>query len=118
MGLESFKHLSRKFLGIEARKVRLLEGKRVYSDVYLDWWAKMDEQQLPPKEAFYWKLTDSYIRDEDSEHDQNVWRKFSLRTMRDYYNLYMMSMPHTFPIPIIFTRHDSNNTTIHIMNIP
>ena len=68
----------------------------------------MAEQQLPPMEAFYSNLTHSNICDEYSEHAQNVWRTFYLRTMRDYHNLYMMSMVHSFPTPILFPRHDTN----------
>ena len=72
-GLESFKHLTRQFLGTEAREFRLLVRKGVYPYEYMDSWEKMDEQQLPPKEAFFSKLTDSGISDEDYEHAQKVW---------------------------------------------
>ena len=73
----------------------------------MDSFEKMDEAQLPPKEAFYSKLTDSNISDEDYEHAQNVWRNFNIRTMRDSHNLYAEYDP-AFPTPILFTRHDSN----------
>ena len=73
-GLESFKHLTRQFLGTEAQEFRLLVRKGVYPYEYMDSWEKMDEQQLPPKEAFFSKLTDSGISDEDYEHAQKVWR--------------------------------------------
>ena len=62
----------------------------------------MDEQQLPPKDAFHSKLTDSHIRDEDYEHAQNVWRTFNLHTMREYHNLYMMSIFDSFHTLIPF----------------
>ena len=58
-------------------------------------------------EAFYSNLTHSNICDEYSEHAQNVWRTFYLRTMRDYHNLYMMSMLHPFPPHIPFIQYDS-----------
>ena len=75
---------------------RLLVRKGVYPYEYMDSWEKMDEQQLPPKEAFFSKLTDSGISDEDYEHAQKVWRTFDIHTMRDYHNLYMKSMLHPF----------------------
>ena len=64
-GLESFKHLSRKFLGSEAQEFRLLVRKGVYKYEYRDSWDKMEDQQLPPKEAFHSKMTDSDISSED-----------------------------------------------------
>ena len=102
-GRESFKHLSSKFLGVEAREFRLLVRKGVYPYEYMDSSEKIDEQQLPPKEAVHSKLTDSDISDQDYEHAQNEWRTFNIHTMRGYHNLYMISMLHPFPplIPFI-----------------
>ena len=108
-GLESFKHLSRKFIATEAREFRRLLRKWVYPYDYMDRWEKLDEQQLPTKEAFHSKLSYSDISDEDYEHAQNVLRTFNIHTMRGYHNLYMMSMLHTFPTPILFSRLGSNN---------
>ena len=71
--------------------------KGVYPYEYMDSCEKMDEQQLTPKEAFYSMMTDSDISDEDYEHAQKVWRTFNIHTMREYHNLYMMSMFHPFP---------------------
>ena len=60
----------------------------------------MDEEQLPPNEAFYSMLTDSNILDKDYEHAQKVWDTFILGTMRAYHNLYMISMFQPFSAPI------------------
>ena len=73
----------------------------------MDSWEKMDEQQLPPKEAFHSKLTDSDISDEDYEHAQKLCRTFNIHTMRGYHKLNMMSMFHPFPLHIPFNRYDS-----------
>ena len=62
----------------------------------------MEEQQLPPKEAFHSKLTNSDISDEDDEHAQKVWRTLNIHTLRGYHKLDMMSMVHPFPPPIPF----------------
>ena len=46
---------------LEMQEFRLLLRKGVYPYEYRDIFEKMDEEQLPPKEAFYWKLTESNI---------------------------------------------------------
>ena len=52
---------------------------------------KLNETQLPPKEAFYSKLNKSHISDEDYERALKVWREFDCKTMRDYHDLYLKS---------------------------
>ena len=34
-------------------------------------------------------LTDRKITDKEYEHVLNVWKKFEMKTMNDYYNLYL-----------------------------
>ena len=51
----------------------------------MDSWEKMDEEQLPPKEAFFSKLTDSNITDEDYAHAHKLWDAVELHTMRPYH---------------------------------
>ena len=52
---------------------------------------KLDEASLPPKEAFYSKLTHEGIRDEDYLHAQTVWNEFNIESVKDYHNLYNLS---------------------------
>ena len=52
---------------------------------------KLDERSLPPKEAFYSKLTGEGITDEDYQHAQSVWKEFNIESMKDYHNLYNLS---------------------------
>ena len=52
---------------------------------------KLDETSLPPKEAFYSKLTDEGITDEDYQPAQSVWKEFNIESMKDYHNLYNLS---------------------------
>ena len=47
--------------------------------------------ELPPKEAFYSKLNDCGISDEDYAHAQNVWSAFYCKTFRVYHDLYNVS---------------------------
>ena len=51
----------------------------------------MDETQLPPRSAFYSRLNDSGISEEDYEHAQTVWKEFNCKTLREYYDLYNVS---------------------------
>ena len=59
-------------------KLSLLLRKGVYSYDYVDCLKKLDETSLPPKEAFYSKLTGEGITDEDYQHAHTVWRNFIL----------------------------------------
>ena len=46
---------------------------------------------LPPKEAFYSKLHNKHIEDEDDERKNKVCKTFDMKTMRDYHDLYLTS---------------------------
>ena len=52
---------------------------------------KFNETQLPPQSAFYNRLTDTPLSDEDYEFAQQVWSSFGCRTLTDYHNLYLKS---------------------------
>ena len=56
---------------------------------YFDRIDKLNETQLPPKEAFFSKLNNQGISDEDYEHAKKVWETFGMKTMRDYHDLYL-----------------------------
>jgi hypothetical protein len=73
------------------KQFELLRRKGVYPYDYMDSVARFKETSLPPKEAFYSKLNDSGISDEDYEHAQAVWKAFGCKTLRDYHDLYNVS---------------------------
>jgi len=50
---------------------------------------RFQEEELPPRSAFYNKLTDSHISEVDYQHAQNVWRTFDLTNMGEYSDLYV-----------------------------
>ncbi|VDH97177.1 Hypothetical predicted protein [Mytilus galloprovincialis] len=52
---------------------------------YMDGPAKLEETQLPPKEEFFSRLYGTYISNEEYEHAQQAFEKFSCRTMQDYH---------------------------------
>ena len=57
-------------------KLSLLIRKGVYLYEYMDSPEKLKETELPPKEAFYSRLNDEGISDEDYEHTRKVWKTF------------------------------------------
>ena len=69
----------------------LLTRKGVYPYDYVSNLKKFSETQLPPKEAFYSKLNDEDISEDDYKHAINVWNTFNCKTIRDYHDLYLKS---------------------------
>ena len=69
-------------------KLELLTRKGVYPYEYMDSPERLKETQLPPKEAFYSRLNDEGISDEDYAHAQKVWETFEMKNLEDYHNLY------------------------------
>ena len=69
-------------------KFNLLVRKGVYPYEYMDSLEKLEETKLPPKEAFYSRLNDGGISDEDYAHAQKVWKTFKMKYFKDYHELY------------------------------
>ena len=44
---------------------------------------------MPSKEKFYSSLADRKISEKKYEHVLNVWKKFEMKTMKDYHDLYL-----------------------------
>src|ERR1043165_5429652 len=82
---EQCKNLGKQFSG---KQLDLLLRKGVYPYDYVDGVERLNETELPPKPAFYSKLNDSEISDEDYEHARTVWNEFGFKTLRDYHDLY------------------------------
>ena len=72
-------------------QLSLLLRKGVYPYDYVDCLQKLDETSLPPKEAFYSKLTGEGITDKDYQHAHTVWKEFNMGSMKDYHTLYNLS---------------------------
>ena len=79
--------LKRFFKDEEERK--LLERKGVFPYDWFDSLEKLEEERLPPIDEFYSKLNNENISEEDYQHAKNVWKKFNMKNMRDYHNLYL-----------------------------
>ena len=72
-------------------QLSLLLKNGVYPYDYVDCLKNFDETSLPPKEAFYSKLTGEGITDHDYQHAHTVWKEFNIETMKDYDKLYNLS---------------------------
>lgn len=70
------------------KQFKLLRRKGVYPYEYIDCVEKLNETKLPPKAAFYSKLTNTDISKKDYKHAKKVWYVFGCKTFRDYHNLY------------------------------
>ncbi|XP_072033599.1 uncharacterized protein [Amphiura filiformis] len=86
--LSKFSEISKIF---EDERLELLLRKGVYPYDHVNSLEKLQETSLPSKEAFYSKLNESEISDEDYQHAQNVWNTFKMKTMREYHDLYLKS---------------------------
>jgi hypothetical protein len=65
--------------------------KGVYPYEYMSDVSKFYETDLPPKSAFYSKLIESDITDEEFEYAQKIFKLFECKTLRDYHDLYLKS---------------------------
>ena len=63
----------------------------VYPYEYMDEWNKFDEKELPSKESFYSNLTMEDISDTDYAHANNVFKKFDIKNLGEYHDLYVRS---------------------------
>ena len=75
----------------DLNKFILLLTKGVYPYEYIDSWQRFDETSLPDKEAFYSNLNMEDITDVDYRHGKKVFKKFKLKHLGDYHDLYVQS---------------------------
>ena len=76
-------------MSVDETSLDFLKRKGVFPYEYMSDFHKLSDKSLPPKDAFYSKLTDTGISDSDYKHAQNVWKTFDCKTMRDYHDLYL-----------------------------
>ena len=68
---------------------KLLTKKGIYPYDYFDSTKKYNERKLPNKEAFFDKITNKNIKDENYNHAKNVFEKFECKSQLDYSILYL-----------------------------
>lgn len=70
-------------------QLHLLQRKGVFCYDYMDSWDRLNETTLPSKDKFYSTLTESPVSDDEYEFACEVWRKFNVKTLGEYSDLYM-----------------------------
>ena len=86
-GVENFVHTKRHHP--DDQLFAHVTRKGVYPYEYMDGPAKFDETQLPPIEAFYSKLYDAGISQEEYDRAQDIWTSFNIKNMREFHDLYL-----------------------------
>ena len=79
------------FCSKELNKFVLLLRKGAYLYEYMDNWERLDETSLPEKESFYSSLNMENIDDIDYKHGNNMFKKFKLKNLGEYHDLYVQS---------------------------
>ena len=79
------------FCNKNLNKFILLLRKGVYPYEYMDNWERFDETSLPNKESFYSNLNMENIDDIDYRHGNNVFKRFKLKNLGEYHDLYVKS---------------------------
>ena len=72
-------------------KLILLLRKGVCPYEYMNNWERFDETSLPNKESFYSNLNMENIDDIDYRHGNNVFKRFKLKYLGEYHDLYVQS---------------------------
>ena len=67
----------------------MLLRKGVYPYEYMDNWERFDETSLPNKESFYSNLNMENIDDTAYRHGNNVFKRFKLKSLGEYRDLYV-----------------------------
>ena len=79
------------FCNKNLNKFILLLRKGVYPYKYMDNWERFDETLLPGKESFYSNLNMKNIDDIDYRHGNNMFKRFKLKHLGEYHDLYVQS---------------------------
>ena len=75
----------------DLNKFILLLRTGVYPYEYMDNWERFDEASLPDKESFHSSFNIENINDIDYRHGNNVFKKFKLKNLGEYHDLYVQS---------------------------
>ena len=81
----AFKNLLKYYAEEQAE---LIKQKGFYPYEYMDSEEKFNDTKLPPRKAFYSKLSGKGITEKDYQHAWNVWNTFNMKTFKDYHELY------------------------------
>ena len=104
----AFKNLERYFTAEEAD---LIKRKGSYPYEYMNTEERFKETKLPPKKAFYSRLSGEGITEEDYKHALNVWNVFNMKTFKDYHELY--NVTDVLLMADVFENFRDNNLKIY-----
>ena len=82
---DAFKNLLKYFT---PKQAEILKQKGFYPYEYMNTEEKFNDTKLPPREAFYSKLSGRGIKEKDYKHSWNVWNSFKMKTFKEYHELY------------------------------
>ena len=82
---DAFINLNKYYTPEEAE---LIKQKGFYPYEYMNTEEKFNDTKLPPRKAFYSKLSGRGITEKDYKHAWNVWNTFNMKTFKDYHELY------------------------------
>ena len=82
---DAFKNLLKYFT---PKQAEILKQKGFYPYEYMDSEEKFNDTKLPPREAFYSKLSGKGITEKDYKHAEDVWNSFKMKTFKEYHELY------------------------------
>ncbi|XP_018404604.1 PREDICTED: uncharacterized protein LOC108781186 [Cyphomyrmex costatus] len=77
------------FSNLSDKDFNLLTRKGVFPYEYVDCVEKLNDTRLPPRESFQSSLTDDTVSESDYAHAANVWKRFAVRTLGEYSDLYL-----------------------------
>ena len=85
---DAFKNLLKYFT---PKQAEILKQKGFYPYEYMNTEEKFNDTKLPPREAFYSKLSGRGIKEKDYKHAWNVWNTFKMKTFKEYHELYSVT---------------------------
>ena len=86
---ERFKHTRKHFPELDNKTFKLLIRKGIYPYDYMDSFERFEETELPPKSAFYSKLSGEHVSDLNYNHALTIWKIFKMKNLGDYHDLYL-----------------------------
>lgn len=81
--------ISKSVWQLNDEKFELITRKGVYPYDYITSMEKLNERQLPPIDKFYNQLTDSHITQKEYKFAKTVWKKFKLKSLQEYTDIYL-----------------------------
>ena len=82
---DAFKNLLKYFT---PKQAEILKQKGFYPYEYMDSEEKFNNTKIPPREAFYSKLSGRGITEKDYKHAGDVWNSFNMKIFKEYHELY------------------------------